>query len=94
MTIKAKLTDDASADNRAGVYQFSQNKDGGKAGLILRCPGCKELSFLPFRSGIHSEEWDLLNEDPIEITPSINHDKALGGCGWHGWLKNGEFTRV
>jgi len=94
MTIKAKLSEDAVSDERAGVYQFSYGQDGGKVGLILRCPGCREVSFLPFRSGIHSEEWNLLNEDPIELTPSIHHDTKLGGCGWHGWLRNGEFQRL
>ncbi len=32
--------------------------------------------------------WDGNREAPT-VTPSINCEK---GCGWHGWLKAGEFT--
>ena len=33
-----------------------------------------------------SWEWDGNREAPT-ISPSVN----CGGCGWHGWIKAGEF---
>jgi len=40
--------------------------------------------------------WDGNREAPT-LTPSINclaekDGKKLGGCGWHGFLRNGEFS--
>lgn len=57
---------------------------GGRIQLILVCPGCGEASG---SAGSH-----VYNKETQSYTPSIVHDKKLGGCGWHGWLKNGIFT--
>jgi hypothetical protein len=52
--------------------------------LNICCPGCGRVSG---SAGAHIF-------DPVtqSYTPSIIHNKDLGGCGWHGWLTNGEFT--
>lgn len=52
--------------------------------LIICCPKCGKVSG---SSGNH-----VYNEETKTYTPSIVHNKDLGGCGWHGWLKNGIFT--
>lgn len=93
MSITAKKVESIDEADVAGAYQFIDSPDGGKAGLALRCPGCRQASFLPFTDNFHEQEWDLLNEDPIEVTPSIHHATKDGGCGWHGWLRNGVFER-
>jgi hypothetical protein len=68
--------------NKGDIYPYS-----GKNGLLqlaIVCPGCGKVSA---SAGKHKY-------DPLTLSyhPSIVHSKKLGGCGWHGWLKNGEFT--
>lgn len=57
-------------------------KDGKKQ-LVICCPQCGQISA---SAGNH-----IYNEETQSYTPSIVHNKELGGCGWHGWLTNGEF---
>ena len=26
----------------------------------------------------------------LTLSPSINKPTSIGGCGWHGWIRNGE----
>lgn len=52
--------------------------------LIICCVGCGKVS--------GSRENHVYNKETQTYHPSIVHDKKLGGCGWHGWLKNGIFT--
>ncbi len=51
--------------------------------LAIVCPGCGKVSA---SAGNH-----VYNEVTKTYHPSIVHDKKLGGCGWHGWLRDGEF---
>jgi hypothetical protein len=37
-----------------------------------------------------SWEWDGNREAPT-ITPSVNCEKV---CGWHGWIRNGQFESI
>ena len=60
----------------------------GVAGLAIRCPGCGSESYLPTGD---SRGWNLVSEDPLTITPSVFHTKEKGGCGWHGFLTDGEW---
>lgn len=64
-------------------------------GMLICCPGCGHLSWLPFGVTDHRPEvlvrvhkWQLSGtpEKPT-LTPSIHHI----GC-WHGWLRDGIFT--
>lgn len=52
--------------------------------LIIVCPKCGKKSG---SSGNH-----VYNEETKTYHPSIVHNMKLGGCGWHGWLRNGIFT--
>ena len=53
--------------------------------LIIVCPGCGKATA---SRGEH-----IYDENTQTYTPSIVHDKNYGGCGWHGWLTNGEFKQ-
>jgi hypothetical protein len=53
--------------------------------LIICCPQCGKNSG---SKGNHR-----YNKEIQTYHPSIIHNKKLGGCGWHGWLKNGEFIK-
>jgi hypothetical protein len=58
---------------------------GGFPQLIIICPGCGQKSA---SAGNHKYD-----KETISYHPSIVHDTSLGGCGWHGWLTNGEFKQ-
>ena len=53
--------------------------------LITCCPGCGKISG---SAGNH-----IYDEETKTYRPSIVHSELLGGCGWHGWLTDGEFTK-
>lgn len=54
--------------------------------LAICCPGCGKTSG---SAGSH-----VYNRVTQSYKPSIRHNKSNGGCGWHGWLTNGIFTKV
>lgn len=58
--------------------------NGGRRQLVIVCPGCGKNSA---SQGKHE-----YNDETHSYTPSIVHNKDLGGCGWHGCLTNGVFT--
>jgi hypothetical protein len=57
--------------------------------LANKCPGCGRLAVLRIEGGDHPR-WLVAQRDPLTLSPSVN---CVGCCGWHGWLKNGEWTR-
>jgi len=57
-----------------------------QAQLIICCPGCGNNSA---SRGNH-----IFDPSTNSYHPSIVHNKKFGGCGWHGWLRNGIFTSV
>lgn len=59
--------------------------NGGLTQLIIVCPGCGQ------RSGSRGKH--VYDRATRSYTPSIVHDPKYGGCGWHGWLTNGEFKK-
>lgn len=54
-----------------------------KTQLIMVCPNCGKTS--------SSRGGHVYNRETKSYHPSIIHDIKYGGCGWHGWLINGEF---
>lgn len=59
--------------------------DGNK-GVAMVCPGCGRIS-APRANSTHKYD-----PNTKSVTPSIVHDPKFGGCGWHGYLTNGEFA--
>ena len=57
----------------------------GTIGLILCCHKCGKAS--SSKTGGHK-----YNKETQSVTPSKVHNITLGGCGWHGWVTNGEIT--
>ena len=55
--------------------------DDGAANHLCLC-GCGDKK--PFR--IHPDEWEILNEEPLTITPSLKHTL---GCESHYIITNG-----
>lgn len=69
-----------------GAFTFEANLKG----MFFVCPcGCGAEGFLPFRSeglGRPSWEWNGNRESPT-LAPSV---RQLN-CGWHGWLRSGNW---
>lgn len=62
------------------------------AGIMFFCPGCMHICSCNFTviDGNPVWSWNGSREAPT-IRPSIVHDPAKGGCGWHGYLTDGFF---
>lgn len=89
---------DAAGPGAIFLWRFGDKTvEGGAAGhIMLKCPGCGE------ESGMHcrlpgtphppppQQSWELSGLPDPTMNPSIN---CVGCCGWHGWLKNGEYVK-
>lgn len=85
--MKLNLVDDVDDLKNRGDAVIYINPSLGKnwKQLSIVCPGCGKVSA---SAGKHK-----FNEVTKTYHPSIVHNKKLGGCGWHGWLKNGIFIK-
>jgi hypothetical protein len=77
-----------------------RNADGSPAprregvAVSFDCPcGCADRCFIPLTTGLDGEPfdsrgWDRTGEtfETLTLTPSI---QRVGGCAWHGWLRDG-----
>lgn len=70
-------------------------------GVAFDCPcGCGTHCYVPFANPLdggptlQSERlgWQRTGEtfETLTLTPSILRSKEHGGCGWHGFVTNGE----
>ncbi len=83
--IKLNLVDDPDLlVNKGDAWIVKGREDNLQ--LVIVCPGCGRVSA---SAGNH-----VYNPDTKSYHPSIVHNTDLGGCGWHGWLKDGEFYPV
>lgn len=82
--MKLNLVDDIDKVKEKGDAYPIYNSRLHQWQLVICCPGCGEVSG---PAGKH--RWI---PETQSYHPSIVHSETLGGCGWHGWLKNGVFT--
>lgn len=71
-------------------------------GVIMDCPcGNKDEGhqlYVPFANPLDGggpfdeRGWQRVGDtfETLTLSPSVLRDKAKGGCGWHGWFRNGE----
>lgn len=86
MNIQLHIVDDDDKLLNKGDAIVYKNEELGWLQLFIVCPGCGKKSA---SKGKHKYD-----PDTKSYTPSIVHDINLGGCGWHGWLKDGVFTNA
>lgn len=76
-------------------------------GITFDCPcGCGTPSYIPFHNPIdggppHEDDqtrprWTRTGEtfENLTLSPSILRDPKKGGCGWHGFIRNGEIVNA
>ena len=72
-------------------------------GMVFDCPcgKCGVQCQVEFTVAIDGNPWRLkawnrtgATFETMTLQPSIHRAKRLGGCGWHGWIRNGEVTGV
>ena len=98
--VAASMVRDIDAEGIAPGSLMALCREGfaGVPGYILTCPGCGQQSGLylhPPDPG--TPRWTVTAGDPartegLTLSPSIHHTTAQGGCGWHGYLRDGVFT--
>jgi hypothetical protein len=42
-------------------------------------------------SPAEGETWQVVQADPLTLTPSLHCDQGLGGCGAHGFITGGRW---
>jgi hypothetical protein len=103
-TVHLRIVADLEApDGRPGdviPFRASTSPDAMPWALGILCPGCGSASLLPLTRPESAPTthpvWTVTGGDPrtsiVSLAPSIHHTKALGGCGWHGYLTRGVFS--
>lgn len=72
-------------------------------GMTFDCPcGCGTRGYIPFVQPLDggpplegdAPRWSRTGEtfETLTLTPSILRRREHGGCGWHGFITNGEVT--
>jgi len=70
-----------------GILEYHPKPDGGE-----HCAG-----FVPFAGyGDHGDrpQWQVLSLDPLHLEPSILCSPDKGGCGNHGWIRDGMWVEA
>ena len=82
------------------MYPERMHPDGPVVGYVYACVGCNQLSGLGLAGRIgEGARWTVVSGDAgrpssLTLAPSILHDPSRGGCGWHGWLRDGVFVPI
>lgn len=88
-----------------GVYRADGSPAPERAGvgIMLSCPcGCASDLYVPFDKPLDGgppldsdsrHVWQRQGEtfENLTLSPSI---LRIGGCGWHGWIRNGEIINA
>jgi hypothetical protein len=73
-------------------------------GVIFNCPcgACESLCYVPFDNPLDGGAalepgrplWHRQGEtfETLTLTPSLLRTRSAGGCGWHGFITNGDVT--
>ena len=93
-SVPVRVVDDIDADDvqPGDIEVRGAGHDAG--GYAFACPGCGSRSWLAIGPDNPSPRWvvtagDVARPDTVTLSPSIFHTRERGGCGWHGWLRDG-----
>lgn len=88
-------------DPSTGALVPAPRREG--VGIMFDCPcGCPNPCYVPFRNPVDGGEplesgnprWDRTGDtfETLTLSPSILRSLPHG-CGWHGWIRNGEIIQ-
>lgn len=82
-------------DAGPGAAKPGANDAGEIIALNIRCPGCNVIDSLPLKPFGSRAFWEIAAGDArqpetLTLSPSVHHD--VPECGWHGYLRNGEWV--
>jgi len=86
--LKNQKNDSEWTDLTEEDYIIQTNQQNEKCGILFICPGCKTLIGIATKTSGDLPGWNI-NFETLTSTPSILHTPPHG-CGWHGYLTNGE----
>lgn len=86
-----------------GEYEPVPRREG--VGVMFDCPdGCGNPCYVPFDNPLDGgpsldpghPRWQRKGDtfETLTLTPSILRNPGKGGCGWHGYVTNGEIITV
>ena len=91
--------------NRAPNGELVPAPERYGVGVMMECPcrRCPPLIeggglYVPFANPLDGgascepRGWQRTGDtiETLTLSPSVLRDKDKGGCGWHGWIRNGE----
>ena len=82
---------DSFADLEPHEYLCFVDSKGEKCGYAFKCPGCGEPLAINNQHEPNDPHWTI-DFNTMTATPSILHSRNGKGCGWHGYLTNGELV--
>lgn len=92
----AQESDQRVIDLGHDVLVMFTSRDGARVGLLESHPrpddgrGCSgAVTFdVPEAEGLKGPRWQVESMDPLTISPSV----LCRGCGWHGWIRGGQWV--
>lgn len=67
-----------------GIMEWHARPDGTKCGGAVL--------FVRSASEPDRPIWQVVSLDPLHLEPSIHCDPEEGGCGTHGWIRDGRWV--
>lgn len=94
--VSARAVEDIDAPDVLPGDVEVRSFEGAVAGYGYACAGCGSRSWLAIGTDNPHPRWsvtagDAAKLDTVTLSPSILHAADRGGCGWHGYLRNGVF---
>ena len=96
-TVAARLVDDIDTEGAQPGDVEVRALDGVVWGYGYACAGCGSRSWLALTDDNPGPRWtvaagDVAQPGTVTLSPSIFHTVERGGCGWHGYLRDGVFA--
>jgi hypothetical protein len=94
LIVRVKCSEIDGFENlKENEYAFLVTYSEGKnCSIVYKCPGCNKAVIITDKdSGHNNAHWEI-DFETLTAKPSIVHDKNKGGCGWHGYLTDGELA--
>lgn len=80
-----------SSGERTGIIELHELDDGTVCGGSVLFSMPYGAAAVPHAEGVQPR-WRVEQLDPLTISPSVLCSPELGGCGHHGFIRDGRWT--